>query len=312
MKSNDKQQSVGSQTSSSSFTPEQMKKLLSLIIETSTGSIHANMAGAKQHLTVSNIGISNVLDIFNLKITVGHPKGTLATVSHVGNLQLTKNVMLYDVLVIPGYCDLKMEIILGTGSESGGIYLFDLQSDRNIGNVNIVHAYNVSKSLWHSRLGYSADQVLVVLKTDLSLSKSTDVSTCEDNSLSKGNVFENSIGSSSVPTHNLISETIDRVQSKPRSYAKVNYVNYCFATTLNKFIKPANYYEAALDPKWVEAMNDEIDALYRNHTWTIVELPKGRKAIGFRTVTVLTVVKRMLDDTKLAGLLADLRSVGMW
>ncbi|GKB07038.1 hypothetical protein Tco_0835271 [Tanacetum coccineum] len=203
-----KKQSVGSQNSSySSFTPEQIKKLLNLVNETSTGSVHANMAdsGANQHLTVSTVGMSNIVDISNLKINVGHPNGTLATVSHVGNLQLTKNVVLYDVLVVPGYCvslfsmnkmikdsklyvgfdeekcyiqDLKKEITLRIGSESGGLYLFDLKSDKNIGNVNMVHAFNVSKSLWHSRLGHPADQVLVVLKNDLNLSKSIDVSAC--------------------------------------------------------------------------------------------------------------------------------------
>ncbi|GKA97589.1 ribonuclease H-like domain-containing protein, partial [Tanacetum coccineum] len=221
MKSNDKQQSTVSQNSSSSFTPYQMKKLLSLINENSSGSIYANMAvcmlkpspwgwiidsGANKHLTVSTVGMPNVVDISNLKITVGHPNGTLATVSHVGNLQLTKNVMLYDVLVIPGYCvsllsvnkmikdsklfvgfdedkcyiqDLKREIILGTDSESSGLYLFDLQSNKNIGNVNLVHSFHVSKTLWHSRLGHPADQVLAVLNNDLNLYKVTDVSACE-------------------------------------------------------------------------------------------------------------------------------------
>ncbi|GKA31493.1 ribonuclease H-like domain-containing protein, partial [Tanacetum coccineum] len=432
------------------------EKLLSLINETPSGSIHANMAGANQHLTVSTIGMENVVDISNLKITVGQPNRTLAT-------------------------NLKREIILGTGSESGGLYLFDLQYDKNIGNVNLVHSFHVSKSLWHSRLGHLADQVLAVLKDDLNLSKVTNVSACEiclrakqtreqfplsdhkseklegiplslwsdcvltvvylinrlptsvlngkspyelvyrkkpnlshlrnfgclcfstvlnnsdkftsrsdkcvllgystvkkayklfsldnrnvvfsrdvrffesvfpfkmrntsvnekadvdyasdadnltffdnqlsqrpndegratsvDISLSEGNIFETNTGSSSVPTHNLTSEPIDRVQSEPRrssrvskmpaklndyvidsklkyglekhvSYAKLNSMNYCFATTLYKSIEPTNYYEAATDPRWVEAMNDEIDALYRNHTWTIVDLPKGRKAIG--------------------------------
>nr|GEW57490.1 ribonuclease H-like domain-containing protein [Tanacetum cinerariifolium] len=123
---------VGSQNSSS-FTPEQMKKLLSLINETASGSVHANMtgkasffnanvwfninfskyfcgnnnlyvktitlgwiidSGANQHLTVSTVGMSNIVDISNLKITVGHPNGTLATASHVGNLKVTKNVIL--------------------------------------------------------------------------------------------------------------------------------------------------------------------------------------------------------------------------
>nr|GEV40699.1 hypothetical protein [Tanacetum cinerariifolium] len=132
VKSNDKQQFAGSQNSSSSFTPEQMKKLLSLINETSSGSIHTNIAGRvsffngnvweNQHLTVSTIGMSNIMDISNLKIHVGHPNGTLATVSHVGNLKLTKNVIL---------------------------------------------------------LGHPTDQVLVVLKEDLKLSKTLDVFACE-------------------------------------------------------------------------------------------------------------------------------------
>ncbi|GJV13789.1 hypothetical protein Tco_1355330 [Tanacetum coccineum] len=39
-----------------------------------------------------------------LKITIGHPNGTLATIIHVGNLKLTNNVVLYDVFVVPGYC----------------------------------------------------------------------------------------------------------------------------------------------------------------------------------------------------------------
>ncbi|GJW96531.1 ribonuclease H-like domain-containing protein [Tanacetum coccineum] len=351
--------------------------------------------------------MSNIMDISNLKITVGHPNGTLATVSHVGNLKLTKNVILYDVLVVPGYCvsllsmnkmikdsklfvgfdeekcyiqDLKKEIILGTGSESGGLYLFDLQSDKNIGNVNMIHAFNVSKSLWHSRLGHPADQVLYVLKDELKFSKNTDVSACEaaylclecdkftsrsdkcvllgyssskkayklfsldnrnvyasdadhltflDNQLTQSpydeeratSVVEGSPSFSETDTDftqslengtatqfedNSLSE--DSVQFEPRrssrvsklpaklndyvvdsklkyglekhvSYAKLN-VNYYFATTLNKSVEPTSYYEAAKDPKWIEAMNEEIDALYRNYTWTIVDLPKGRKAIG--------------------------------
>nr|GEU91546.1 ribonuclease H-like domain-containing protein [Tanacetum cinerariifolium] len=528
MKTNDKQYYVSSQNSSSSFTPEQIKKLLSLINDTSSGSIHTNTAGriidsrANQHLTVSNVGMTNVVDISNLKINAGHPNGTLATVSHVGNLQLTKNVMLFDVLVIPGYCvslssvnkmiidsklflgfdeekcsiqDLKREIILGTSSETGGLYLFNLQSNKNIGNVNLVNSFHVSRTLWHSRLGHPADQVLAILKNDLNFSKNTDVSAyeiclrdkqtresfplsdhkleklgdlvhldllptsvlngkspyelvydkkpnlsdlrsfgclcfsivlnnsdkftfrfdkcvllgystvkkayklfsldnrnvifsrdvkffeivfpfkmsntsvnnnadadytseadhltffdnqlsqspydegkatsfeegsptfsridteatqlsdngtatqIEETSLSEGNVFETNIDPSFIPTLSLTSESIDRVQSEPRrssrdsklpaklndyvidsklkygkekhvSYAKLNQVNYCFGTTLNKSVEPTSYYEAATNPRWVEAMNNEIDALYRNHTWTIFNLSKGRNAIG--------------------------------
>jgi hypothetical protein len=232
-------------STSSGFTSEQMKKLLSLINDSPSGSIHANMAGrasffngnvwfninffrffcsnsnitvktlslgwiidsgANQHLTVSIVGMFNVIDISSLRITVGHPNGTLATISHVGNLKLTNNVTLYDVLVVPGYCvsllsvnklirdskmfvgfdedtcyiqDLKKENTLGTGSQSDGLYLFDMQSNNNVSKCNMIMSYNVSKLVWHNRLGHPADPVLSVLQNDLGISKNISVLVCE-------------------------------------------------------------------------------------------------------------------------------------
>ncbi|GJV76309.1 ribonuclease H-like domain-containing protein [Tanacetum coccineum] len=101
VKLNDK---LSSSSLSSSFTSEHMQKLLNLINDNSTGSIQANMAGANQHMTVSTVGMFNVVDITSLKITVGHSNGTLATISHVGNLKLSNNVIMYDVLGVHRYC----------------------------------------------------------------------------------------------------------------------------------------------------------------------------------------------------------------
>ncbi|GJU58348.1 ribonuclease H-like domain-containing protein [Tanacetum coccineum] len=150
---------------SSGFTSEQIQKLLNLINDKSTGSIHDNMvgrasffngnvwfninfsryffsnsslsmttitlgwiidSGANQHLNGFITGMVNVVDISDLKIIVGHPNGTFDVISHVGNLKLANNVMLYDVL------DLKRERILGTGSKSGGLYLFDVNKSNCI------------------------------------------------------------------------------------------------------------------------------------------------------------------------------------
>ncbi|GJU91566.1 ribonuclease H-like domain-containing protein [Tanacetum coccineum] len=163
-------------------------------------------SGANQHLTVSTVGMFNVMDINSLKITVGHPNETLATTSHVGNLKLSNNVILYDVLVVTGYCvillsinklirdneiffwfdedkcyiqDLKRETVLGTGSETGGLYLFDMNKDNPIGKSNMVMCFNVSKLLWHNRLGHPSDQVLSVLHNDLKIFKSSSMHVCE-------------------------------------------------------------------------------------------------------------------------------------
>lgn len=46
-----------------------------------------------------------------------------------------------------------------------------------------------------------------------------------------------------------------------------------------KTVEPESYSEAASDPNWVKAMNEEMEALYRNNTWEITELPVNRKPI---------------------------------
>ncbi|GJX80998.1 ribonuclease H-like domain-containing protein [Tanacetum coccineum] len=68
------------------------------------------------------------------------------------------------------------------------------------------------------------------------------------------------------------------------NYAKLNVKNYSFETNLNKTIEPKTYKEALTDSKWVEAMNLEMEALYRNGAWELTILPKGRKAIGSKWV----------------------------
>nr|GEX15260.1 ribonuclease H-like domain-containing protein [Tanacetum cinerariifolium] len=169
VKTNHEKQSSASQTSSfTSFTPEQIRKLLSLIND-SSGSVHANMSGwiidygANQHLTVS----TNVVPGYCVSL-------------------ISMNKLIKDSKLFVGFdedkCyiqDLKKEITMGTGSEFGGLYLFDIESSKSIGNVNMIHCYDVSKDLWHNRLGYPIDQVLLVLKNDIGLSKSTSVTACE-------------------------------------------------------------------------------------------------------------------------------------
>ncbi|GKD52014.1 putative RNA-directed DNA polymerase, partial [Tanacetum coccineum] len=68
------------------------------------------------------------------------------------------------------------------------------------------------------------------------------------------------------------------------NYSNLSCDNFSFITNLNKTSEPKTYKEVVLDSKWVEAMNSEIKALNRNNTWTITELPKGRKPIGHKWI----------------------------
>lgn len=53
---------------------------------------------------------------------------------------------------------------------------------------------------------------------------------------------------------------------------------------MDKSLEPQPYYEASLNPEWVKAMNQEMEALYRNNTWIIIGLPKNRKPICCRWI----------------------------
>ncbi|GJY31754.1 ribonuclease H-like domain-containing protein [Tanacetum coccineum] len=525
--------SASSSSSPSGFTPEQMQKLLNMINDKPSGSIHANMAGrasffngnvwfninfskfffadsslsvnsitmgwiidsgANQHLTGSTVRMFNIIEISDLKISVGHPNGTLATISHVGNLKLSNNVILYDVLVVPDYfvsllsvyklirdskmfvgfdenkCyiqDLEREKILGTSSESDGLYMFDVNKSNSIGQSNMVMTFHVSKVVWHNKLGHPADQVLYVLKKDLNISDNTSISLCEicqrakqtrepfplsdhksktlvddyskavwvylvktkdetscthtpqqnriaerkhrhllnvarslmfqggiplrfwsdciltsvylinkllssvlnglshfelvykkkpnlshlrllpqspnddrrDSSVEDGSLPHSEVQSvqeetqsdgltatqvddqnwskgnsqNSIPTLSP-TQSNDEVQTpvlrrskrltkipvrlndyvlnsndmygieKYVKYSNLNTANLCFAASLNKSVEPNCLSEAMSDPNWVEAMNNEIEALNRNNTWTICDLPADRKPIGSKWI----------------------------
>lgn len=44
--------------------------------------------------------------------------------------------------------------------------------------------------------------------------------------------------------------------------------------------EPGNYEEAKDIKQWVDAMEEELQALKSNDTWDVTELPKGKKAVG--------------------------------
>ncbi|XP_071712853.1 uncharacterized protein [Rutidosis leptorrhynchoides] len=137
-----KDDSVSVNSAPASLTQDQLMKLLSLINDNATSvDASANMAGtfvnhnvffntnfkrffnshindkmknrsqgwiidsgANQHMTISETGLIDLVGISKLNLTVGHPNGTQAKVIKVGNLKLSNNIILHDVLVVPEYC----------------------------------------------------------------------------------------------------------------------------------------------------------------------------------------------------------------
>ncbi|KAJ0941493.1 putative RNA-directed DNA polymerase [Helianthus annuus] len=48
--------------------------------------------------------------------------------------------------------------------------------------------------------------------------------------------------------------------------------------------EPLTYKEAVIDKDWLGAMKEELNSIERNKTWSLVELPKGKKVIGLKWV----------------------------
>ncbi|GJX32751.1 ribonuclease H-like domain-containing protein [Tanacetum coccineum] len=54
-------------------------------------------------MTNSTKDMIDMVDVSDLKLTVGYPSGTLAKITRVGNLRLNNDVILFNVLVVPEY-----------------------------------------------------------------------------------------------------------------------------------------------------------------------------------------------------------------
>jgi hypothetical protein len=57
-----------------------------------------------------------------------------------------------------------------------------------------------------------------------------------------------------------------------------------FSVSLSHTTEPKSYDEACKSQDWINAMNTELDALAKNHTWTLVDLPAQVKPIGSKWV----------------------------
>ena len=60
--------------------------------------------------------------------------------------------------------------------------------------------------------------------------------------------------------------------------------DYHCSFALATLYEPHTYREAHTDPLWQQVMNEELDALHKNNTWDMVDLPPGQSIVGCRWV----------------------------
>ncbi|GJV50027.1 putative RNA-directed DNA polymerase [Tanacetum coccineum] len=251
-----------------SFTNEQMLRLMNLINEKPAPSFHANMAdsGANQHMTISEKFLHNIVDISNLGLIVGHPNGTQALIHKIRDLKLANNIMLYDVLVVPEYTvnllsvhKLDRDSKLFIGFDEHKCYIQDLKKKE------IMRTGNEQGGLYLFNID------------DNSLSKNSE-SPDDD-----GRVSSYDDGYESCHIQESDSDSPE-TSIDENTHPEGNIESHYDSDDLNKSVEPRTYHEAILDENWVNAMNEEMEALNRNQTWTLTDLPAGRKPIGCKWV----------------------------
>nr|GEV47857.1 ribonuclease H-like domain-containing protein [Tanacetum cinerariifolium] len=291
-----------SSSSSSSLSDEQISKLFSLIKDNSLNDkgkgVQANIAGANQHLTYTNKNLVNVVDIFYLRIRVSHPNITEALITKVAR----------DSKFIVGFGESKcflmshdlMDVkLIRIGKQVNGLCYFNSQEGDLLKNKELDHV-NFFDEVVHEGPDTSNDD------TSLNAHDQSDGSNSSQFSSPTIDQFEgemkHSQGSNGSDDNQPLRRS-ERTSVFPKKYneyvidSKVKYElekyvgysnltseNFCFTTELNKAFKPKNYWKACKYQHRVKAMKKEMGALYRNDTWDITYLPKGRKSIGGKWV----------------------------
>jgi hypothetical protein len=92
------------------------------------------------------------------------------------------------------------------------------------------------------------------------------------------------------------------VEERSSKYPIANYVStkrlskplQTFVHDLSLCRIPTDIHEALTDSKWTQAVKEEMEALLKNETWTLVTLPKGKKTVGCKWVFS---IKHKVDDS---------------
>lgn len=85
-------------------------------------------------------------------------------------------------------------------------------------------------------------------------------------------------------TSNQVASTVSYPISNFVSYKNFSTNHMAFLTAITQNDEPKSFKQASQDARWREAMQKEIKALEKNGTWSLENLPKGKRAIDSKWV----------------------------
>ncbi|KAH0737540.1 hypothetical protein KY290_036245 [Solanum tuberosum] len=252
------------------------------------------------------------------------PTGNFAQISHSGNYPLLGGGdLLKDVLCVPSFrfnlmsvskdlCTGKVKV---TGREQDGLYILSTQNNDTY--MTKGKSMAVSKSsrpdLWHRRLGHVPitevvhTEELVVADSNVHIDVFPPL-VDEDGSLEIGHAAAHDVlaapsaPSTVIPTRKSTRHVkpptwLQDYVSKPLGahacvyplsdvlgYSSLSPKYQTYIAQLSTEYEPNTYKEAVKDPRWIKAMQSELKALEDNFTWSVVDLPPGKKAIGCKWI----------------------------
>jgi len=89
-------------------------------------------------------------------------------------------------------------------------------------------------------------------------------------------------------------------ERKAKQEAKhIEHVTFALMSIVHNFFKPHNYNEAKRCDEWEKAMKAEFDALMRNNTLLLEDLPLGKKPICYKWVYMTkNIIDGLLEKHK--------------
>ncbi|GKA63529.1 ribonuclease H-like domain-containing protein [Tanacetum coccineum] len=210
----------------------------------------ANIAdsGASQHMTFTILKMFNVVGVSKLNMSVGHPIGTKALVTHVGNLKLTDKKVIHDVLVVPGY---QVSLLSVHRLNPSGDC--DLEEDLSNEPCDDRRDSSISAEADY----YSLESAILDENDNESEGDDTTYQEFNDqfqspilNLDSQSVILKKSTRKTSMPAKLSDFKVNTKVKyniDKQVNYSKLSIENFNFSTSLNKISEPKSYTDAASD-----------------------------------------------------------------